>query len=108
MLLCHRGGNEAEYLHDSYLGGAQPCLQLSALLLQGSDLFVLGQQSVGVVGEVPSSLTGKCSLVLFHRAGSHQGRGIDLHKSERVKSGMDGYDKSASVSIRRNLERLVT
>lgn len=88
---CHCGGLLSNFISEcwKYLGGAQPCLQLSALLLQGGNLFVLRQQSIGMVGEIPSSLTGKCPLVLFHWAGSHQRRGIDLHKSEKKKYGMD-------------------
>lgn len=61
-----------------------------------------------MVSKVPSSLTSKRPLVLFHRAGSHQGRGVDLHKSERVKRSMDKNDNSASVSLGRNMARLVT
>lgn len=60
-----------------------------------------------MVSEVPSSLTSKRSLVLLHGAGSHQGRGVDLHKSERVKRGMDKDDNSASVSLG-NMARLGT
>lgn len=60
-----------------------------------------------MVSEVPSSLTSKRPLVLFHRTGSHQGRGVDLRKGERVKRGMDKKDNSGSVRLGRNEEGLV-
>lgn len=63
-----------------YLRGALPGLQLSALLLQGGNLFVLRQQQVGVLGEVTSSLAGERPLALLHGPGPQQRRGVHLHK----------------------------
>lgn len=61
-----------------YLPLSQPCLQLSALLLQRCDLFVFTQQRVCVLRQVSGSLTGKRTLVLLHSARFHRHRSIDL------------------------------
>lgn len=63
-----------------YLSDTQPSLQLSAFLLQGSNFLVFREQYIGMLGQVPSSLTGKCPLVLFNWPRSHQRWGIDLQR----------------------------
>ncbi|TNN65021.1 hypothetical protein EYF80_024760 [Liparis tanakae] len=49
---------------------------------QGGDLLVLRQQQVGVLGEVTGSLAGERPLVVLHRPGSQQRRGVHLHRSK--------------------------
>ncbi len=61
-----------------YLPLSQPCLQLSALLLQRCDLFVFTQLRVCVLRQVSGSLTGKRTLVLLHGARFHRHRGVYL------------------------------
>lgn len=61
-----------------YLSWSESCLQLSALLLQGSNLFVFGEQCISMLGQVTSSLAGKSSFVLLHSSRSDERRRIHL------------------------------
>ena len=69
-----------------YLALSEARLQLPALLLQGSDLLVLVEQRVCVLGQVPRSLPRERPLVLLHCASLHRERAVHLqHGQEQTE-----------------------
>lgn len=69
-----------------YLALPEASLQLPALLLQSSDLLVLGEQRVSVLGQISGPLSSKGSLVLLHCASLHWKRAVHLqHRQKHLK-----------------------